>query len=101
MARLSPKQPFEEYYIGFDFSSVITTSEIVSASVIAVNSTTNEDVTDVITNITYQKFSGSIVNIWICNGDPGILYKLTCRIITDDVPNNKYEMEAYLFCIDK
>lgn len=100
MRTLDSKQPYEAYYIAFDFSNVIASSSIVSATITVVDSS-GEDKTSTITTAESQVLTATQVNVWIKGGTDGETYKITCRIITNSVPAEKYELDAELPVVEE
>lgn len=95
MRVLDDKQPYEEYYIAFDFVNVIGTAVIVSATVSAIDSL-GADATSVVTTVANQSIHSPQVDVWIKGGVSGEHYTITCKIATNTTPPEKYELEAEL-----
>lgn len=95
MRILDDKQPWEEYYIEFDFTNAIGTEGIGSATVSAIN---QSDIvsTDAVTDVTQQKIITPYVYVWIKGGVDLSDYTITCKAITSASPAEKYELEALL-----
>lgn len=91
------KQPYEEYYVAFDFSNVISSCTIADATV-TVTDEDGSDVTNSLTDVAEQAIDtdNSQVNVFVTGGTSGERYKITCQIETDSDPVEKYELEAYL-----
>ena len=64
----SGKQPFDEYFVAFNFSNVIGKDTIASAVVTAVDSL-DADKTSVVTDATQQNIDGPRVYVWVKGGD--------------------------------
>ena len=90
---LDAKQPYEEYYIKFDFTNVIGTAEIDSSVVSAIDSS-GADATTTVTKVANQLIATPYVNVWVQGGVTGERYTITCKIVTD--AGEKYELEAEL-----
>ena len=95
MARLGSKQPYEEYFVAFDFSELIGSASLASATVIVYDST-GATVTTALTVVANQTLSTSSVNVFICGGTTDQEYKVTCKVKTDAVPHEHYELDATL-----
>jgi hypothetical protein len=95
MAKLGSKQPYEEYFISFDFSDIIGSASIASATTIAYDST-GATITSTVITTANQALATSAVYIWIKGGITNNEYKITCKIETDSVPPEKYELDADL-----
>lgn len=93
MSKLGSKQPYEEYYVSFDFTNVIGSATVASATVI-VTDPDGDDVTSTLTDVGQQTITSPLVYIWIKGGDSDKEYKVTCRITTD--AGEKYEKDADL-----
>ena len=97
MDMLGAKQPYEEYYVEFDFTNYLGTAHIDSIDeVSAVEMASGEDETDAVTDATRQANDEHIVYVWIRAGEDGCRYKLNCRIIADDAEGSKYELDGIL-----
>ena len=95
MARLGSKQPYESYYISFDFTNVIGSVSIASASVIAYDSS-NATCTAAITTVANQTLATASVSVWVKGGTTDNEYKITCRITTSASPQEHYELDVTL-----
>lgn len=99
MYTFGDKQPYEEYFVAFNFSRVISpNTEIVSAIVIVYDEDGN-DVTEIITEPSEQTIQKTKVAIKIKSGISENTYKITCRIITSN--GEKFEMDSELNVIEK
>ena len=88
------KQPYEEYFVEFDFVNEIADDDsIESAEITVMDGVT--DVTDDVTSIAKQSVLGTKVSFWIMAGETGKTYIITCKVITA-VLAEKYEAEADL-----
>lgn len=90
---LDEKQPYEEYYIKFDFTNVIGTAEISSSVVSAIDSS-GADATTTVTKDASKVNETPYVNVWVQGGVTGERYTITCKIVTNS--GEKYELEAEL-----
>lgn len=95
MRILDDKQPWEEYYIEFDFTNAVGTEEVASATVSAINQS-GVSSTDVVTDSTQQKVITPYVYVWIKGGVDLSDYTITCKALTNASPQEKYELEAQL-----
>jgi hypothetical protein len=95
MARLGSKQPYEEYFVSFDFTNVLGSASVATANVIVYDST-NATCTSAITTVANQTLATTAVNIWIKGGVTDNEYKITCEIETNSTPAEKYELDAVL-----
>ena len=93
---LTPKQPDEEYYIGFDFEDDIGTETISSAVVTATCEDVN--VTDTFTVVADQTIINPIVYVKITGGTSGSTYKLECKVTGSE--GSIYEMNGYITVLD-
>lgn len=94
------KQPYEEYFIQFDFSNDLGSSEeIDTINVSAVDMSDDSDVTGTLTDATQQANTTTAVNVWIRAGTSGSEYKVTCKIVGN--AGSKYELEGILPVIEK
>ena len=111
------KQPYEAYYVEFDFVNDIADEDsISSATVVAKNGAI--DVTATLTDVTKQLIDGiadvtwdaytdavklaakaTVVSVWVMAGTTGVTYVITCQIVTVD--GEKYEAEADLQVLEK
>ena len=96
MANLGSKQPWEEYYVTFNFINLIGSASIATANVSVVNNATNATCTSSLTEVANQTFSTNTVYIWIKGGTTGSEYKITCKVTTDATPQERYELDANL-----
>lgn len=95
MRVLDDKQPWEEYYIEFDFTNAIGTAEVASATVSAINQA-DTDSTAIVTDVTQQKIVNPYVYVWVKGGVHLSDYTITCKALTNASPAEKYELEASL-----
>jgi hypothetical protein len=97
--KLGSKQPYEEYYISFNFLSWLGSDTISSATVSAVDMADNSDVVSTITDSTKQYEVTPNVYVWIRAGTNGHRYQITCRIVSSS--GSKYELDAMLQVIQE
>lgn len=90
---LDDKQPSEAYYIKFDFTNAIGSAAISTATVTAIDSL-GVDAVAVITDSDKQSIVTPYVNVWVRGGVHKQNYTITCKITTDAVPSEIYELEA-------
>ena len=95
MTRLGSKQPYEAYYVSFNFANLIGSSSIATAAVIVTDSS-GATCTTAITTVANQTMATSTVNIWIKGGVSGSEYQLSCKITTNAAPQERYELDAIL-----
>jgi hypothetical protein len=95
MDKLGSKQPYEEYYVAFNFANVIGSATIATANVV-VRDATDATCTVALTVVANQTLATNTVNIWIKGGLTDNEYKITCQIETDSTPAEKYELDAIL-----
>ena len=92
------KQPYEEYYIDFDFVNVIAyPEESFSATGTAVDELGANATTTIITAIK-QYLDPTKVYVWVKGGTTGKTYTITCRIVTDI--GEKYEKEGQMSVVE-
>ena len=96
--RLGDKQPYEEYYISFDFTEYLDSATISSATVTALDITADpdSDVSTTLINSTKQKTDAfaKIVYVWVRAGTAEHEYQITCKVVASD--GSKYELDAIL-----
>ena len=88
------KQPYEEYYVEFDFVNDMDENDTIASTEVVVMDGVN-DVTDVLTDFSRQLISDTRVSVWIMGGVTGTTYVITCKITTS-VLAELYECEANL-----
>jgi len=93
----SAKQPYEKYYVSFNFSRVIPSGvEILSTAVTAVDAQ-GADATATIINNTL--LTGDC-KVHVCvKGGTVQTYKITCKIVCDN--DEKYELDGYLPVVEE
>jgi len=89
--RLSPKQPYEEYFVRLGFSRDLGAETIGSVTVSVSPENTTEDVTSVLIDADKTSTSGTDVYVWLRGGVDGVTYKGTLRVVGDQ--GSKYERE--------
>ena len=93
MLEFSPKQSFEEYYVVFNFSRVITPLTTILSTLVTVYDESDVEVTDILTDSTKLSVLGSKVYVWVRGGSEQI-YKITCKIYMSN--NERFEQDAEL-----
>lgn len=93
------KQPFEEYYVSFNFAQYLGAATISVAVVGAVDLDTGADVTATVTNVGVQVISGTLVYVWVRAGTTGRNYKISCRVTASD--GSKYELDGTLPVVEQ
>jgi len=101
MDEFPDKQPYEEFYIGFNFFRRLlagqTIATITSVTVVD-DATPPVDVTDTLTRVELLEIDGKQVNVWVRAGSSGHTYKLTCKIVTSG--GQKHELEGTLAVVE-
>lgn len=87
------KQPYEEYYIYFDFVNDIAGEDSVDTYTIVIEDSDDNDVTDDLTDSGENYAEGTRVYVWIKGGSSGMTYTITCKIVTA-VNAEKFESDA-------
>jgi len=86
------KQPYEEYYVSFNFSHDLSSGEEISSAVVTVTDEDGEDATD---EIVKSVLLASDCRVFVfIQGGTEQTYKMTCKIVCSNT--EKYEKEAYL-----
>jgi hypothetical protein len=98
MDTFEDKQPYEEYYIDFDFVNVIAYPDEILSAVITVVDELGVDSTIIITTAVKQYLDPTKVYVWVKGGTNGKVYTLTCRIVTDI--GEKYEKEGQMSVVE-
>ena len=93
MKYFGTKQPYEEYYVEFNFKNDLGTETASSATVTA-TLTTEGDSTTTITTAALQYLSTTSVFVWVKAGASGSSYKITAKVVGS--AGSKYELEAML-----
>jgi len=92
MEAFDPKQPYEAYYMDFDFVNDIVAPDEISTATITVTDPDGADVTSILVSSVKQNIESPKVYFWIQAGTSGKTYTITCKIVTDN--GEKYEMEG-------
>lgn len=91
---LGAKQPYEAYFISFNFAKWLGTATILTATVTATDTDDDSDATATVTTEGSQVVSSPSVYVWVKAGTSGKVYQITCRITASD--GSKYELDALL-----
>lgn len=97
--KFDEKQPFEEFYLGFNFTKDLATEEVATAIISVVDGGGN-DVTSSLTSVNLQSIQTPYVYFWIKGGENLKAYKITCKITTS-LSASKYEQDAILTVVEK
>jgi len=92
--RFTTKQPYEEYYVEFDFTNALGTATIASATGSATNNGTGADATSTVITAASQMNTTTSVFIWVKAGTSGVPYKITAKAIAS--ARSKYELDGLL-----
>lgn len=84
MDKIGSKQPYEAYYVKFNFANLLDSATIASAVTTAIDLADSSDATSDVIDGTKQSIDTPDVNVWIKAGETGHQYKLTCRITASD-----------------
>lgn len=99
MKKFPPKQPYEEYYVGFSFARRLGTNSISNATVTVMNdAATPVDVTATLTDVNQQNVVSTVVHTWVMAGVHTHTYTLTCKIIASN--GEKFELEGTMLVKD-
>jgi len=90
MKQFDPKQPWEEYYLGFDFARLLGSETVASALFTVTES--GEDVTATMLDGAQQYNAGAVAYCWIRAGTTGKNYIITCQVTGS--AGSKYEDEG-------
>ena len=99
MESFSDKQPYEEYYVDFDFVNVVVSPDTIASAVVSVVDELGADATATVTTAIKQNIDSPKVYIWVNGGTTGKVYTITCKVAT--VNGEKYEMEGTLSVTEK
>jgi hypothetical protein len=91
---IGSKQPYEEYFITFDFANYLGVEHIATAAVTAADEADGTDKTATVTTAGYQTITDTTVNVWVKGGTTAHKYKITCKIV--GASGSKYELDAIL-----
>lgn len=86
------KQPYEEYYVSFNFSHDLAPDEEISSASVTVKDAQGADATSTIVKSVLLA-SDCRVFVFV-QGGTAQTYKMTCKIVCSNT--EKYEKEAYL-----
>ena len=96
MQAFGSKQPFEEYFIKFDFSEDISASDsVASGSVTIIDTADDSSTASTMLDNTKDYADGDDYYVWIKGGTDGHVYQITCKITTT-VLGEKYELDGIL-----
>ncbi len=90
----STKQPSEAFAVSFDFTARLGAETITSAVISAVDTSTLEDVSATILDVTKQTITGALVYGYTRAGTGGHNYLINCRIVGS--LGSLYELEGIL-----
>lgn len=94
------KQPWEQYFVRFDFTEYLGATEtMTAATVTAVDLVAGTDVSSTLLNSAKQSYGNGQVYAWVQAGATGKEYKITCRVTTTE--GSKYELDGILPVRDK
>lgn len=93
------KQPWEEYYVRFNFENDLGSEEVDQISVVAIDLSDDSDVTSTLTDSGAQANTTIAVDVWVRAGTAGQEYKITCKITGNS--GSKYELEGILPVVEK
>lgn len=91
---LGAKQPYEAYFISFNFAKWLGTATILTATVTAADTDDDSDATSIVTTVESQVITSPSVYVWVKAGTTAKSYKITCKIVASD--GSKYELDALL-----
>ena len=94
MEAFDPKQPYEAYYVDFDFVNVLVDDDTISTATISAVDEDSADATATITDVTKQDIDSPKVYVWVRAGTTGKTYTITCKIVCTS--GEKYELEGTL-----
>ena len=94
MEAFGDKQPYEAYYVDFDFVNVIVSDDTISTATVSVVDDDSNNVTGTITDITKQDIDSPKVYVWVRAGTTGKTYTITCKIVCES--GEQYELEGTL-----
>ena len=94
LGKFGDKQPYEEYYLKFDFTEELAESDSIdeiTATVIQVSD--DSDTSPTMLDPTKDYADGSNAYVWIKGGTTDTVYLVTCKVTTS-VLKEKYELEG-------
>ncbi len=92
MSSFKSKQPYEAFYVDFNFSNVMNHTDSILSAVVTAKDPDNIDVTETFLDPIRQHIDTFKVYIWVRAGTSGKIYTITCKVIT--VAGEKYEAEG-------
>ena len=95
MDSFSDKQPYEEYYVDFDFTDVIVSPDTISTAAITAVDDHNVDALATITTDIKKSITSPKVYVWVKGGVSGTTYYITCKIVTAN--GEKYEKDGEIY----
>jgi hypothetical protein len=95
MDAFGPKQPYDEYYVDFDFSKDLVSPDAVSVASVTATDENGADATLVITSAIKQSITSPKVFVWVKGGVDRTMYVITCKIVTTN--GEKYEKDGEIF----
>lgn len=93
-SEFTSKQPYEAFEVSFDFTDVLGTEDISSATLTAVDEATLADVTATLLDPVKQSNTTKIVTGYVQAGTDGHRYIITCRIVGS--LGSLYELDGIL-----
>ena len=97
MDAFGKKQPWDEYFVAFDFTNLLNTGDTIhTATISAINISTGADATSTVTTVANQSIVSPKVFVWVKGGVTATNYKITCKIVTHATPPEQYELDAKL-----
>jgi len=89
------KQPYDEYFVDFDFTKDLTGVDTVKTATVTAVDDIGADATAVITKVASQSITSRKVYVWVNGGVDGTMYVITCKIVTTN--GEKYEKDGEIF----
>lgn len=100
MQKFPSKQPYEAYYVAFNFAARLGVATISTAVVTVMDDAIPPvDVTDILTIPEDQNIIDPSVNTWVQAGVNGRTYTLTCKIVSSI--GEKHELEGSMLVLEK
>ena len=94
MNAFGAKQPYEAYYVDFDFTKVIVSPDTIASATVTAVDQDGVDVTNTVITTIKQNIASPKVYVWVTGGTSGKTYIITCKIITAN--GEKYEKDGEL-----
>jgi len=94
MKSFGNKQPYEEFYLGFDFEGDLTDEDISTGVIVVTRLLDEKDVTTTFVDATKQQATGMILYFWVRTGRPNNKYQINGKIV--GVNGAKHEFDATL-----